>query len=90
MRNAYKVLVGNSQNKRRLMRPRNRWDVDITPNEIFIRAIKSRSMRWAEHVARMGEIRNTYAILVGEPEGRGNHSENVGVDRGIILLYNGS
>jgi hypothetical protein len=32
--------------------------------------IKSRRMRWAGHVARMGEKRNAYRILLGEPEGR--------------------
>jgi hypothetical protein len=30
--------------------------------------IKSRRMRWAGHVARMGERRNAYRILVGKPE----------------------
>jgi hypothetical protein len=32
--------------------------------------IKSRRMRWAGHVARIGEKRNAYSILVGKPEGR--------------------
>jgi hypothetical protein len=32
--------------------------------------IKSRRMRWAGHVARIGERRNSYRILVGEPEGK--------------------
>jgi hypothetical protein len=32
--------------------------------------IKSRMMRWAGHVARMGEKRNSYRILVGKPEGK--------------------
>jgi hypothetical protein len=32
--------------------------------------IKSRTMRWAGHVARIGEERNAYRILVGKPEGR--------------------
>jgi hypothetical protein len=32
--------------------------------------IKSRRMRWAGHVAQMGEKRNAYRILVGEPEGK--------------------
>jgi hypothetical protein len=32
--------------------------------------IKSRRMRWAGHVARMGETRNTYRLLVGKPEGK--------------------
>jgi hypothetical protein len=30
--------------------------------------IKSRRMRWAGHVAGMGETRNAYRILVGKPE----------------------
>jgi hypothetical protein len=32
--------------------------------------IKSRRMRWAGHVARMGEGRNVYRVLVGQPEGK--------------------
>jgi hypothetical protein len=32
--------------------------------------IKSRRMRWAGHVARMGKTRNAYRILVGKPEGK--------------------
>jgi hypothetical protein len=32
--------------------------------------MKSRRMRWAGHVARMGEKRNAYRILVGMPEGK--------------------
>jgi hypothetical protein len=34
------------------------------------RMIKSRRTRWAGHVARMGETRNAYRILVGTPEGK--------------------
>jgi hypothetical protein len=37
--------------------------------QIF-RVIKSRRMRWAGHVARIGEKRNAYRILVGKPEGK--------------------
>jgi hypothetical protein len=36
----------------------------------IIRQIKSRRMRWAGHVARMGEGRNMHRVLVGKPEGR--------------------
>jgi hypothetical protein len=36
----------------------------------IIRIIKSRRVRWAGHVARMGEKRNTCRILVGKPEGK--------------------
>jgi hypothetical protein len=32
--------------------------------------IKVRRMRWAWHVARMGEKKNAYRILVGKPEGK--------------------
>jgi hypothetical protein len=34
----------------------------------MIRVIKSRRMRWVEHVARMGEKRNLYRLLVRKPE----------------------
>jgi hypothetical protein len=37
---------------------------------VVIRIIKSRRMRWAGHVARMGEERNVYMLLVGKPEGK--------------------
>jgi hypothetical protein len=36
----------------------------------IIRQVKSRRMRWAGHVARMGEERKLYEVLVGKPEGR--------------------
>ena len=35
-----------------------------------IRVIKSRRMRWVGHVARMGEERGLYRVLVGKPEGK--------------------
>jgi hypothetical protein len=38
------------------------------PNSI--RKIKSRRIRWAGHVERMGEERNVYRILMGKPEGK--------------------
>jgi hypothetical protein len=36
----------------------------------IVRVIKARRMRWVGHVARMGEVRCAYNILVGRPEGR--------------------
>jgi hypothetical protein len=39
-----------------------------SPN--IVRVIKSRRMRWAGHVARMGEGRGVYMVLVGRPEGK--------------------
>jgi hypothetical protein len=39
-----------------------------SPN--IIRVIKSRRLRWARSIARMGKLRNAYNILVGKPEGK--------------------
>ena len=39
-----------------------------SPN--IVRVIKSRRMRWAEHVAHMGERRGVYRVLVGKLEGK--------------------
>jgi hypothetical protein len=36
----------------------------------IIRMIKLRRMRWTGNLARMGEKRNVYRILVGKPEGK--------------------
>jgi hypothetical protein len=35
-----------------------------------LRVIKSRRMRWAGHVARIGEGRGLYRVLLGKPEGK--------------------
>jgi hypothetical protein len=43
---------------------------DLYSSPSIIRIIKARRMRWAGHVARMGEKRNAYRLLVGKPEGR--------------------
>jgi len=43
---------------------------DLYSSRILFRLIKSRRMRWAWHVARMGERRGVYRILVGKPEGK--------------------
>jgi hypothetical protein len=43
---------------------------DLYSSPSIIRIIKSRRMRWAGHVARMGEKRNANRLLVGKPEGK--------------------
>ena len=43
-------------------------DLYCSPN--IMRVTKSRRMRWAGHVTRMGEKRGVYRVLVGKPEGR--------------------
>jgi hypothetical protein len=48
----------------------NRELHDLYSSPSIIRIIKSRRMRWAGHIARMGEKRNAYRLLVGKPEGK--------------------
>jgi hypothetical protein len=43
---------------------------DLYSSPSIIEIIKARRMRWTWHVARMGEKRNAYRLLVGKPEGR--------------------
>jgi hypothetical protein len=42
---------------------------DLHSSPHINRIIKSRRMRWAGNVARMGKKRNVYRLLVGNPEG---------------------
>jgi hypothetical protein len=44
---------------------------DLYSSASIIRIIKSSKNRWALHVARMGEKRNAYRLLVGKSEGKG-------------------
>jgi len=60
-------------------------DLYSSPN--FVWVIKSRRMRRAGHVARMGEERGVYRVLVGKPEGkrplgrpRRRWVDNIGMD----------
>jgi hypothetical protein len=43
-------------------------DLYSSPN--IVRVVKPRRMRWAGHVARMGEERGVHRLLVGKPEGK--------------------
>jgi hypothetical protein len=52
-----------------------------------VRVVKSRQMRWAGHVARMGEDRGVHGVLMGKPEGkrplgrpRLRWEDNIGMD----------
>jgi len=77
-----KLRVSENMVLRRIFRPRRdevtgEWrrlhieelnDLYSSPN--IVRVIKSRRMRWAGHVARMGEERGMYRVLVGKPEGK--------------------
>jgi hypothetical protein len=84
LRDGYRVKVFENRVLRRIFGP-NRdeetggWrklnneelhNLYSSPSIITSRIIKSRTIRWAGHVARMGETRNAYRIFVGKPEGR--------------------
>jgi hypothetical protein len=43
-------------------------DLYCSPNTL--RVIKSRKIRWEEHIARMGEKRGVFRVLVGKPDGK--------------------
>jgi hypothetical protein len=66
---------------------------DLYSSPSIIRIIKTRRMRWAGHVARMGEKRYAYRLLVGKPEtkrplGRPRHRwvDNITMDLGEVGL----
>jgi hypothetical protein len=52
----------------RKLRNEELYDLYSSPNVITI--LKSRRMRWSGHVARVGEKRNVYRLLVRKPEGK--------------------
>jgi hypothetical protein len=64
---------------------------DLFSSPSIITIIKSRRMRWAGHVAGIGEKRNAYRLLVGKPEGkrplgrpRRRWVDNIGMDLGEV------
>ena len=57
-------------------------DLYSSPN--IVRVIKSRGIRWAEHVARVGDRKVVYSVVLGRPEGK-SHLEDLGIDGRIIL-----
>ena len=58
---------------------------DLYYSPTIVRVIKSRRMRWVGHVARMGERRGVYRVLVGKPERE--HLGDPGVEGKIILRW---
>ena len=70
--NNYDKTLGNSGGAFEVSKIREGIKLDSnnysSPN--IVRVIKSRRVRWAGHVARMGEEREVYRVLVGKPEGR--------------------
>ena len=66
-------------------RSHNEELIDLYSLPNIVRVIKSRRMRWAGHVARMGEERGVYRVLVGKPEGRRLLGRPRRIDGWIIL-----
>jgi hypothetical protein len=60
---------------------------DLYSSPSIIRIMKLREVRWVGHVARMGEKRNVYSLLVGKrPLGRPRHRpmDNIRMDLGEV------
>jgi hypothetical protein len=82
LREVHKLRVFENRVLRRIFGPkkdevtgewrklRNKELHDLYSSPIIIRMIKSQRMRWAGHVAQMGEKGNAYKLLVGKPEGK--------------------
>jgi hypothetical protein len=82
LREEHRLRVFENRVLRRIFRPKRdevtgEWRKlhkeqlrDLYSSPSIIRTIKSRRMRWAGHIARMGEKRNAYRLLVGKPEGK--------------------
>jgi len=81
LREERKLKVFENMVLRRIFGPRRdeitgEWRLhNEEPNDLYcspniVRVIKLRRMRWAGHVARMGEKRGMYRVLLGKPEGR--------------------
>ena len=77
LREERKLRVFENMVLRRIFGPTRDWrrlrnkelnNLYCSPNIVWV--IKSRRMRWVGHVARMGEERGVYRVLVGKPEGK--------------------
>jgi hypothetical protein len=68
VRSGWYVFSDTLNTSKRRLHNRELYALYSSPN--IIRVIKSRRLRWAGHVARMGESGGAYRVLVGKPEGR--------------------
>jgi len=68
LRRIFEPRRDNVTGERRRLHNEGLNDLYAKPN--IVRVIKSRRIRWAGHVARMGEERGVYRVLLGKPEER--------------------
>jgi len=68
LRRIFGPKSGEVTEERRKLRNEDVNDMYCSPN--VVRVIKSRRMRWTGHVARMGERRGIFRVLVGKHEGK--------------------
>jgi hypothetical protein len=69
-----KMSVDLSRDFRSLFLPQ-RSSISTYSSPNIISLIKSRRMRWVGHVARLGEERKLYRVLVGRPKGKRPHGK---------------
>jgi len=98
LREECRLKVSENRLQRRIFGPKRdeitgerRTLHNVVLNELFsspnvVRWIKSRRMRWAEHVAGLGERRGVYRALVGKPEER-DLLEDPSIDGRIMLRW---
>ena len=70
IRNMHTIMLGRDEVTGEWRGLHNEELNDLYSSPNIVRVIKSRRMRWAGHVARMGEERGVYRVLVGKSEGR--------------------
>ena len=67
---ALRTIFGPKREKSNMGEENNEKLNDLYSSSNIVRVIKSRRIRWAGHVARMGERRSLYRVLMGKPEGK--------------------
>ena len=66
----YVLCIRTNEKENSVNNTASAWLNDLYTSPNIVRVIKSKRMRWAGHVARVGEERGVYRVLVGKPEGK--------------------
>jgi hypothetical protein len=95
LKKEHRLRVSKNRVLRRILEHKREEDVSwkvlhndelniLYSSQNIVRVIKLRRMRWAVHVARMGEERSVYRFWLGSPKGR-DHWQDLGVGGRIAL-----